>query len=248
MTQRPRSPEHESATDSWLVDRLLAGSAAGGSLDAEDAVLVGLFDALTAPATAAEMAGLDAAAAAFVAHHQTERAGDVLAQIVAGPTAGRPTRSRCRRYGGRAHLRVVAAAYGGVLPPALPDIAHRSIGAPAAHQNADPTEPGPGGRAASTDTQEGRSTPTLSPTRMPGPAATGPAALGLCQVFVGGHMPATSTAYRSLAAAAGTRRIAAYCDGVLQPRPAPRHTSPNRPSMPGPSSRPDPRMTPSRTR
>ncbi len=170
MTENPRPPEHESATDPWLLDRLLAGSAAGDPVDAGEAELADLLAAMTAPATEADLVGLDSAVAAFVARQSTQ------AQVPS-PDRSRLTRRLLRlpaavvaaSAGALTVGAVAAAAYGGVLPSALQDIAHRTIGAPAAHQAPDPSSPRPVVRPGATD---GRPTPNPASTKVPGAAKT----------------------------------------------------------------------------
>jgi len=101
---------------------------------------------------------------------------------------------------------VAAAAYTGVLPAGLQDIAHNAVGAPAADH----------GKSADHK-------PTDSTTKTAvGPAAKGPAAFGLCTAWAhakdSGQAADKSVAFRNLATAAGgEKKIAAYCADVPHP-------------------------------
>jgi hypothetical protein len=107
-----------------------------------------------------------------------------------------------------------AAAYASALPAPLQQGAHSVIGAPAASADEDST--------TDTDTDEDttktdKKTDSSSPSPV-GPDATGPAAHGLCNAYTHGGLNASSTAYRSLAAAAnGAANIAGYCATVTSP-------------------------------
>jgi len=103
---------------------------------------------------------------------------------------------------------VGAAAYTGVLPPGLQDMAHASIGAPAADQG------------ETSDATKDAADATKS--TAVGPDAKGPAAFGLCtawaHVQTQGQVAGKSVAFRNLATAAGgTKGIAAYCARVPHP-------------------------------
>ena len=100
---------------------------------------------------------------------------------------------------------VSAAAYAGVLPAGLQDLAHTTVGAPAAdHGKSDDHKP-----AAST-----------AKTAV-GPAATGHAAFGLCTAWAHiqahGQAADKSVAFRNLTTAAGTQGVTAYCAKVPHP-------------------------------
>lgn len=95
-----------------------------------------------------------------------------------------------------------AAAYTGALPSGAQNLAHHTIGAPAATPSATP-KPKATGTAV-------------------GPDATGPAAHGLCNAWSqhqkNGAKPTSSVAFRNLATAAGGEaKIAAYCARVSKP-------------------------------
>jgi hypothetical protein len=108
----------------------------------------------------------------------------------------------------------VAAAATGSLPSALQSSAHVLLGAPApTGETSDPTaEP----TADPTETPTPTDSPTPTATPAPhGPDATGPAAFGLCNAFTKGGLNSTSTAYASLAiAAGGAANITTYCATV----------------------------------
>jgi hypothetical protein len=92
------------------------------------------------------------------------------------------------------------AAYTGALPTTAQNIAHTTIGAPAATTAATPK---PTGTAS-------------------GPDATGPAAFGLCNAWThhqaNGAKPTNSVAFKNLATAAGGEsKIAAYCAKIPHP-------------------------------
>ena len=98
------------------------------------------------------------------------------------------------------------AAYTGALPTGAQNLAHTTIGAPAATPSAAP-KPKPKPKA------------TGKPV---GPDAKGPAAHGLCNAWTqhqkNGAKPTKSVAFRNLATAAGGEgKIAAYCAKVPKP-------------------------------
>lgn len=95
------------------------------------------------------------------------------------------------------------AAYAGDLPSSLQQIAHKTIGAPAAQHSA----------------------PASTPV---GPNAAGPAAFGLCTAYQHASKHGTaaqkSVAFRNLATAAGgASKISAYCATVQHPGSAASH-------------------------
>lgn len=95
-----------------------------------------------------------------------------------------------------------AAAYTGSLPEPLQQGAHSLIDAPA-HS------------AASAAGPRAKPSPSATPV---GPDATGPEVFGLCTAFAHGGLDASSTAYGSLAKAAGeAAEISAYCAKVGAP-------------------------------
>lgn len=118
-----------------------------------------------------------------------------------------------------------AAAYAGVLPAGLQNVAHDVAGAPAAaHGDDDADESPEPSESASTEAPKTSATadstespdPTTSPSAQ-GPDATGPAAFGLCTAHSHGGLPDHSTAGKALIAAAGTASVDDYCKTVLTP-------------------------------
>jgi hypothetical protein len=96
------------------------------------------------------------------------------------------------------------AAFAGALPAPAQQFAHHTIGAPSPDR----------GQPAGTH-------PSATGTRV-GPAATGPAAFGLCTAYAHAKAHGTSNqqaaAFRNLAAAAGgAANVAGYCAGVPHP-------------------------------
>ncbi len=178
-TQHPRPHEHEPATDPWLLDRLLAGPAGDDLVDDGGAALAELFAAMTAPPTEADLVGLDAALAAFVAHQsETARSWGWGPATMARRLVARPAAVLVASAGVLTAGAVAAAAYGGVLPPTLQDIAHHAIGAPAAHQSSHPGSHTTPGRPESTHSRGARnpaSTSIPGLVNTPGPPATNPA-------------------------------------------------------------------------
>lgn len=117
--------------------------------------------------------------------------------------------------GGLAIAGTAAAAYTGSLPDSLQDLAHATIGAPAAKHATTPTTP---------------ETPAPSATGRPatatpvGPDASGSAAFGLCTAWGKGGLATKSVAYDSLVkAAGGADKIKAYCATVAHPGKAESH-------------------------
>jgi hypothetical protein len=200
---------HDQPEDLWLVDHLLAGDPR-----VEDASLTSLFAAATAPATPAELAGEEAVAAAFArasrgispstALPSRARSRSMLSTLLAGKVVA------AAAAGGIAVAGTAAAAYTGNLPDALQDVAHQTIGAPAADLPDAATE-----RPA---------TPAATPTGRPatatpvGPVATGAAAHGLCTAWDKGGLATKSVAYEALVkAAGGEAKVEAFCAAVDLP-------------------------------
>jgi hypothetical protein len=219
MSENPGSPEAEPPVDPWLVERLLADPA--GAADGDEQALATLLAALRSPADPQELAEQDHYLAAF-ASAQTlrttpprSRRKSMLATLLAARTV----------VAGAALATVAAAtaaaAYTGSLPSTLQDVAHRSVGAPAAEPSRTASAPAGqkvGARPTPTSAA-GRptSTFTASATKDGGPSLGGPAAAGLCNAFTKGGLKSTSTAHRALAeAAGGASSIPAYCATVLQ--------------------------------
>lgn len=205
----------EQPEDLWLVDRLLAGDP-----HVEDATLKALLAATTAPATPAELAGQESIVAAFT---QAYIAGTAGAGISSSPSTTTPSRRRsmlstllaskvvaAAAAGGIAVAGTAAAAYTGNLPDALQDVAHQTIGAPAAELP----------EAATDRPEAAAATPTGRPaTATPvGPDATGAAAYGLCTAWDKGGLDTKSVAYEALVKAAGEEsKIEEFCATVEEP-------------------------------
>ena len=154
MTSQRPAPD---SPDEDRFDALLEG-AAGASVDADLRALKNLLDSASAPSSPAEQtAGL---AAALRAH------GEATSRRRA---AAAPAKSARRRWGlGTAAALVVlgssaTAAYAGVLPAPLQDLAHATIGAPAADSTS-PSTPDP-----ASDRVGG---PGATPGQQTGPGAT----------------------------------------------------------------------------
>ena len=101
---------------------------------------------------------------------------------------------------------VAAAAYTGSLPAGLQDLAHTTVGAPAADH----------GKSAAHRPADGTTKTAV------GPDAKGEAAFGLCNAWTHhqahGKAANNSVAFRNLATAAGgEKKIAAYCAKIPHP-------------------------------
>ncbi len=245
-------PGHEQDADRWL-DHVLDNSRRA-ELDDGDAALADLIASMTAAPTDADLTGFDEAISAFVAARGAQQAAPapgpgLLRRLLARPAAVVAAAGAVVLAGG-----MTAAAYTGVLPEPLQNLAHRTIHAPA-HNRSGPTAtatgPGisPGATGAERHGPASTGSPSVHPggSPTPGPDATGPAALGLCRAFLRGELAAGSTAYHSLEVAAGDPGIAAYCDTVVHTTPGQQHPSgthaPERPSAP-PTWHPSPTTHP----
>jgi hypothetical protein len=143
-----------------------------------------------------------------------------------------------------------AAAYTGTVPGAPQQSAHDAIGtaAAAAASKAEAHKPGTAdSRKASKEADAPEPNPSTSAVApdATGPDATGPAAFGLCMAFANGGLDSSSTAYKSLAAAAsGGADVATYCKSVPVPGQSAGHRSeapgdrPEAPGKPGDSATP----------
>lgn len=240
------TPDETPGEDRWVDDVL--DTARRGSLDPADAALAEVLASLTADATEDDLVGFDTAVAAFVAGHSdgTSATAPAVAAGMAGvpwlrrrlmavPVAAMAAAGAVVLAGGMA-----AAAYTGTLPAPLQDLAHRTIGAPAAHPSPSETVgEAPNDRPSTLDASSApsttapgeRSTPTTA-TAAPGPDASGPAALGLCQAFLHGGLKPGSTAYHELEIAAGSQSITTYCGGVVQPNPTTSSSTSTHPTHP----------------
>ena len=144
-----------------------------------------------------------------------------------------------------------AAAYAGVLPASLQDVAHTVVGAPAADpsvepsesgehsESADPSESGtPSESADPSKSPESSESPEPSessdPSDSPSPGGSpsaetehGHSAWGPCNAYLHGGLPQHSQGYAKLAALAGTGTVDAFCATVVKPgAPRPVHPHP----------------------
>ena len=206
-------PDAGTPFDPFTVERLIAEP--DTARDAAEQDLATLFGALRAPAEPHELAREREHLAAFAAARAlgtpvtTTRRRSVLTSFLATKTAVAAAAVAAVAGVG------AAGAYTGSLPDRLQNVAHDTLGAPGGGETRSQrpdTTPGPG------------STPSRS--KAAGVDATGAAAHGLCTAAAAGGLATTSTAYRSLAeAAGGASRIAAYCASVPAPgKPSARPT------------------------
>lgn len=232
------SEQHD---DPWMIDRLLAGEPAAGDPPAGDpptggsTALADLLSAATAPGTPGELAGEEAVMAAFLArssgisspsHPSRARRLPLLSTLLAGKVVA------AAAAGGIAIAGTAAAAYTGNLPDALQDVAHQTIGAPAAGDNASADRP----EAPAATPTDSRSTDAPV-----GPDASGKAAYGLCTAWDKGGLSTKSVAYEALVKAAGdASKIEAYCKTVERPGGAPTDHATGAPTTPPgkPTARP----------
>jgi hypothetical protein len=195
--------------DLWLVDRLLAGEPRG-----DNEALTALIAAASAPGTPDELAGESAVVAAFTRASRgvspssplpsRARRLPVLSTLLAGKVVA------AAAAGGIAIAGTAAAAYTGNLPDALQDVAHQTIGAPAADAS-DAADERPEAPAATPTGRPATATPV-------GPDATGPAAYGLCTAWDKGGLDTKSVAYEALVKAAGDEDgIEEFCASVDHP-------------------------------
>jgi hypothetical protein len=183
----PSRPDGEH--DEPLLDMIFDGRVIPPDAPQEMHDLQRMLSALAGPAEPGELAGEAAARAAFIrlaspasislaasrppAHQGTRR-----------PASHRvPSRRRARRAGRRAGLAAAlctaaavlastAAAYAGVLPEPIQQLAHTTVGAPAPHHHGSPAQAGPRSRH---DTRHAPG-PASRPAPQPGHvAAAGPA-------------------------------------------------------------------------
>lgn len=199
-------PDGGTPLDPFAVERLVAEPATARGAAEQD--LATLFGALRAPAEPHELAREREHLAAFAAARAsgtpnvTSRRRSVLTSFLASKVAMAVAATAAVTAAG------AAGAYAGALPDRLQNVAHDAIGAPA-------------GDGRVRQKAAGTPKPHPSPSRSEdagGVDATGPAAHGLCTAFAAGGLPTTSTAYRSLAEAAGGHAgIAGYCAAVPEP-------------------------------
>jgi hypothetical protein len=204
------------------VDDLRSEAVADGSVPADPAApgeveLAGWATAASAPAMAAELAGLDGALTAFAA---ATGGATPLRRPLARPLlrAGVAAAAATVLFAGTA-----AAAYTESLPEPLQQIAHNTIGAP---------QPGSGAIEADDDDADGQqdddadgqqvaqpgstATTPAGPTALPTPSAgfAGNSAAGLCRAWTNrnGDVNERSAVFRSLVAlAGGPTQVPGYC-------------------------------------
>jgi hypothetical protein len=223
MSDHDQPSTGDQADDLWLIDRILAGETGP-----EQAPLAELFSAAAAPAQPAELAGLDAAVAAFTelrptmvrAQQARARKLPVLSALLANRVAA------AAAVGGIALASTVPAAYAGALPAGLQNFAHHTIGAQAAHhQKPDQRD----------QTAHPTGNQTSSPTTTPiSPDPTSSASFALCTAWTRGELATTSVAYTFLETAAGGKdNIAAYCATITHPGAPINRPSSTSPASPG---------------
>jgi hypothetical protein len=222
-----RSPADEQPIDPWMVERLTVQPAA--ARDDDERTLAILFTALRSPAAAHEFAREQDYLAAFTTAQtlRTDIAPNRRKPMFATLLAAKLGVAAAAL----ATIATGAAAYAGTLPTTLQDVAHHTIGAPAAHKTHHPNSHANQRATAKTPTAK----PTGSSNTGAGPDATGPAAYGLCTAYTHGGLATTSTAYQSLSkAAGGTDQIKSFCATV----PRPSNTSPTSPPAGPPKDHP----------
>ena len=197
------------------LDALLAQDRGPGETAAPLRPVADVLAALRAAPSHGELTGLDPVLAEFRGvggmpgglHRARPRRPALLRTLLSVKVAGAVAAAV---LGGS-----VAAAYAGVLPAALQQIAHSSIAAPAASAKPTPhqtpsAKPGP----------HQVNTPRAGVPVGPDPA--GPAAHGLCTAYshaeAHGSAAERAVAFRNLAAAAGGgAKVAAYCASAPRP-------------------------------
>jgi hypothetical protein len=153
--------------------------------------------ALHAPPDPSEVAGWNRALAAF-----REEPGTL--ELPYRPRSRRLT-SRLAAVAAAAAVALfgggIAAAYAGVLPPALQKIAHAAIAAPDVSPSPGRHEPRP-----------------ARPAHPVGPKVTGSAAYGLCSAYAHASASQKAEAFRKLVSVAGGQdKVAAFCGSVPHP-------------------------------
>jgi hypothetical protein len=197
-------PDAGTPFDPFTVERLIAEPAT--ARDAAEQDLATLFGALRARAEPHVLAREREHLAAFAAARAlgtpvtTTRRRSVLTSFLATKTAVAAAAVAAVAGVG------AAGAYTGSLPDRLQNVAHDTLGAPGSET-----------RSQRPDTTP-KPDPTPSRSKAGGVDATGAAAHGLCTAAAAGGLATTSTAYRSLAeAAGGASRIEAYCASIPAP-------------------------------
>jgi hypothetical protein len=195
------------------LDALLAQDRGPGETAAPLRPVADVLAALRAAPSQGELTGLDPVLAEFRGaggvpggfHRSRPRRPALLRTLLSVKVAGAVAAAV---LGGS-----VAAAYAGVLPAALQQIAHNSIAAPAASAKPSPHQT-PSAKPGPRQTRRA-GTPV-------GPDPAGPAAHGLCTAYshaeAQGSAAKQAVAFRNLAAAAGgSGKVAAYCASAPRP-------------------------------
>jgi hypothetical protein len=200
-------PDDEIPADLWSVDRLLADPESARDTAEQD--LATLFAVLRAPAEPDELAGerellaaCDAARALETAPPTSRRTSMLAPFLAAKTTVAAAAIAACAAG--------ATGAYTGSLPSGLQNVAHRTIGAPAHEEHPD--------------------TPKATPTAHPSSSTSAKADdgdrtgrdHGLCTAYRRGGLPTHSTAYETLAkAAGGPAEIPDFCAARTAPSGAP---------------------------
>jgi hypothetical protein len=260
LTRRARGARSEQGRD--LAEALVAGGPLPNDLPAAYASVATVLDALSAPPTSSELRGEQQAMAAF----RVAMSADLT---TTSPRSASPRRRRAFALGSLTGVNLLvagvaaavpvgglaAAAYTDSLPRALQSFAHRTVGAPAPHVTPSSAathahSPRGYGQSSAPASTPGSPAGSASPKAPVGPDASAAAAHGLCTAWSHGGLSPHSTAYTSLAHAAGTPAgITTYCAGVLAPAPSatptPRTTHPTHPAHPSHPVKPTSAATPS---
>jgi hypothetical protein len=202
MTDNPLPSGGEPPIDQFSIERLLTGQPADATADPAAKAIAALVAAARIGASPAELSGEAAALAAYAEAVNsgiatTRRAWTRRSPMLALSTLFASKVAVAATLGAVAVGGVTTAAYTGSLPTPVQDVAHDTVGAPAAHH----------GKPAGTPK---------------GPDATGKAAFGLCTAYqaalANGDANTNSVAFKNLAVAAGgAENIAAYCAKVPHP-------------------------------
>jgi hypothetical protein len=214
------------------LETLLSGRAEPGDAPAGLRPVAEVLAALQAPPDPGEFAGWNLALTAFREAPGTPEAPyRPRSRRLSSKLAAAAAAVAVAAFGGG-----IAAAYAGMLPPALQRIAHVAFAAPDASPGRPKPKPEPW--------------PSATASHPVGPSATGSAAYGLCNAYAHANASQKSEAFRKLVSAAGGEdKVAAYCGSVPHPGA---HTPPahGRSAPPGqsgthPGHRGKPQATPS---
>jgi hypothetical protein len=205
------------------LDALLAQDRGPGETAAPLGPVADVLAALRAAPSQGELTGLDPVLAEFRGaggvpggfHRSRPRRPALLRTLLSVKVAGAVAAAV---LGGS-----VAAAYAGVLPASLQQIAHNSIAAPAASAKPSPHQT-PSAKPGMHQTPGAKPGPYQTPRAGApvGPDPAGPAAHGLCTAYshaeAQGSAAKQAVAFRNLAAAAGgSGQVAAYCASAPRP-------------------------------